>query len=85
MSFFSRLDRHSNLVAEMADTLGVDLVDASVSGMAPETTLRSAVLNCMGCGQTADCAEWLADHANGAGATPHYCRNKELLDRLSTL
>ena len=83
MSFFTKVDRHSALVGRMADTLGADMVGASVSGAVPETALRSAVYNCMSCDETEACEHWLEDHAEGAATTPDYCRNKALLERLA--
>ena len=83
MSFFTKVDRHSALVGRMADALGADLAGASASGAVPETALRSAVYNCMSCDEPEACEHWLEDSAAGSAATPDYCRNKALLERLA--
>ena len=82
MSLFSKIEKHAVLVGRMSDTLGVDLVGASMDGGAPETTLRTAIYGCMGCKETDACEEWLASHETASEA-PDYCRNKRLLDRLA--
>ena len=83
MALFSKFDRHADLVGRMADTLDVDLVEAAEAGQIGETALRSTVLACMGCEAPGACEGWLSDHSDGAAATPDYCRNKAMLDRLA--
>jgi len=82
MGLFSKIDRHSALANRMANTVGANLVEASTSGMAPETAVRTAIYSCMKCDQTDACEDWLDAHADGADHTPDYCRNKALLERL---
>jgi len=84
MRLLSRVERHSDLVGRMAETLGVDLLDAAQAGRIGEGALSSVVYNCMGCDQPQACEGWLAAHIQGADAAPAYCRNKALLDRLAS-
>ncbi len=83
MSIFQKFERHADLFGRMADTLGVDVVEAVGAGRVADTTLRSAVFSCMGCRETGACEHWLDAHSDGTHETPDYCRNKTLLDRLA--
>ena len=78
-----RFDKHADLVNRMADTLGVDLAEETLRGELPPQDLRATVLNCMGCREAGACETWLAEHPEGADATPGYCRNKERLEALA--
>ena len=82
MGLFKRIDRHAALVGRMADTLQIDLAKAAQTGVVPEQSLRSVVLNCTGCQETGACEGWLDAHESAA-ETPAYCRNKSLFDRLA--
>lgn len=84
MGLLTRLDRHADLVGRMADTLGVDLVEAAQRGDIGEGSLRNAVHTCMGCTQPGACESWLDAHSQGASETPDFCRNKAMLDRMAT-
>ena len=83
MSIFAKFDRHAGLMGRMADTLGVDLAAASLSGKLAPEEYRNAVIRCTGCTQPGACADWIAAHPNGARHAPDYCRNKERLERLA--
>ena len=78
-----RFDKHADLVNRMADTLGVDLAEETLRGELPPQDLRATVLNCMGCREAGACETWLAEHSEGADATPGSCRNKERLEALA--
>ncbi len=83
MSLFERYDRHAGLVSDMADTLGVDLAEMTMTGRLTPSDHRAAVFRCIGCTQPGACAEWTAAHTEGARHAPDYCRNKEQLERLA--
>ncbi len=83
MGLLSKIDRHAELVHRMAETLGIDLAAAAQRGEVTEEMLRSVVLTCTGCDHTGACEAWLDGHEDGAEATPDYCRNKAVLDRLA--
>jgi len=83
MGVLDRIDRHADLVDRMADTVGVNLVEAAQRGEIAEGTLRSAVFSCIGCTEPLACKDWLDAHPDGAHETPEYCRNKALFDRLT--
>ena len=83
MLWMNRFDKHAGLVNRMAETLGVDLAEEAQRGNLPPQDLRGVVLNCMGCREAGACESWLADHPEGADATPGYCRNKERLEALA--
>jgi hypothetical protein len=83
MKLFDKIDRHADLVSRMADTVGADLADAAMTGLVQPGEMRSAVMRCTACDEVEACEHWLADHADGAAATPDYCRNKAVLDRLA--
>ena len=76
-------DMHIQLVSRMSDTLGADLGAALAEGRVTGEEFRAAVFRCATCGQEDACADWLKAHAAGAGATPDYCRNADLMGRLA--
>jgi len=82
MGLVSKLDKHSDLVNRMAQTVHTDIPAALVSGRLTAQELRGAVMACTGCEGGADCPDWLASHSEGATDTPRYCRNHDLFARL---
>jgi len=82
MGLLKRLDHHSELMENMAQTLGVDLSDALTQGRLAPSGLRDAMLACVCCTGADECPGWLAKHADGADHAPGYCRNGALFDRL---
>ncbi|MFD1911448.1 DUF6455 family protein [Halodurantibacterium flavum] len=87
----TRLDRHATLVGRMAETTGIDMADALVTGRLSGPSLRGAVLRCCGCDKAEACQGWLDAQERGrqerqAGAAPatapDYCRNRDLMARL---
>ena len=84
MSGYSKIDRHADLVGEMARVRGVDIGDAMLDGKLSAEAYRNAVRRCTGCECPEACEVWLSEHSDGANATPEYCRNGYLLARLST-
>ncbi|AMY68436.1 DUF6455 family protein [Frigidibacter mobilis] len=78
------LNRHAALVSRMAETLGLDLTQATREGRLSADAWRDAVLACTGCADPGDCMIWLADrHEAGAEAPPDYCRNAGLMAELA--
>ena len=70
MGLTALVDRHSELVGRMTETLDIDLVAAAQSGAMPEEALRSVVYACTGCSQAGACGEWLDAHEGGADSAP---------------
>jgi hypothetical protein len=83
MSILAKFDRHAELMERMADTVGVDLAQLSMTGRLGPDDYRAAVFRCTGCTQPGACAEWIDGHPDGSSQTPDYCRNKAQLERLA--
>lgn len=83
MKHMDVMDRHSQLVGRMSDTLGADLGAALAEGQLTGEQYRAAVMRCSSCLHESACGAWLKDHAAGAEATPAYCRNSDLMHRLA--
>ncbi len=79
-----RVAKHAQLVNAMADKSGVDLPRALASGLVTGEGLRTAVVSCMGCTQTDECAQHLSQ-AEEAAAPPDFCRNRDVFLRLRAL
>ena len=82
MKLFDRIEKHSDLMHRMAQTVGADFGDAILSGQLTGHELRTAVLRCTCCDGADDCPGWMDAHPEGAAHAPGYCQNAELLDRL---
>ena len=80
MSILDRISDSTDLVAGMAERLGVDL-DAVVFRDPERGALRfrSLALRCSGCTNQEGCAELQRACAH-LDAAPEYCRNKAYLD-----
>lgn len=76
------LKKHAALMDRMATTLGVDLEEAALRGKLQFDEIADAVLSCTGCANPQECGHWLDHNSDGASATPSYCRNSDLLQRL---
>lgn len=83
MRFLERIDHHSALFARMAQTVRADLDKALGRGQLDGSQLRGAVLRCTTCSDVEACRGWLAAKSAGAVAPPEYCRNRQLLTRLT--
>ena len=84
MGYIDRIDRHANLVNRMADTVGADMGAALLEGRVTAEDLRGAVLRCTRCAHVETCVGWLGrNEAAGADATPEYCRNRQLMARVT--
>lgn len=83
MRFLTRIDAHADLMHRMADAVQADLTDALVKGRLSAPELRNAVMACTGCEGSDECRTWLEVHQDGAADTPSWCRNRDLLMRLS--
>lgn len=81
MSVSERFDHHAKLVADMADTLGVDLLETMQRGELDAEDLRAMVHKCCGCTQPEACKGWLAQ-AEGEEEAPYYCRNAETFAKM---
>ncbi|MCG7519360.1 DUF6455 family protein [Ruegeria sp. Ofav3-42] len=77
------LKRHAELVDNMATRVGVDLEDAAISGKVTIDEISEAVIRCSACSNPDHCEGLLAEPDHD-GKTPEYCKNKELLDRLTS-
>lgn len=75
------LRHHAILVDKMANTLGVDLQEAAISGGVSIDEITDAVLRCTDCPNPGHCQNFLAQ-SEAADRTPEYCRNQDLLKRL---
>lgn len=82
MSVSERFEHHAKLVAEMADTLGVDLIETMQRGNLDGEDLRQMVNKCTGCTSPCDCNDWLAAHKEGSDVAPDYCRNADTFAKL---
>lgn len=82
MPVFRTLDHHAELVARMAETLGVDLGQAILDRRIDGQGLRSAVVACCACEAADACPGWMDAQATPAPEAPDYCRNR---DRLAAL
>lgn len=79
------LKRHAALVDRMATALGLDLEEAALRGDLTPPDISDAVLSCTACSNPEHCETWLKEHGDGAPATPGYCRNIDMFDRLKAL
>lgn len=84
MGLAKRIDHHATLFHNMAETVHADLGDALVDGKIDGQGLRAAVFQCMTCDSAEECPKWMAAHADGAQSPPQYCRNRHLLQRLTS-
>jgi len=73
---------HAGLMEQMAETVGADLHEAVAEHRLSAADYRTAVIRCTTCEGAEECAQWMESHA-GAEAAPAYCRNGDLLERLS--
>jgi len=83
MGYFDRIDRHTDLLKRMAETVHADIGDALERGALRGDEIRSAVFTCMGCTGAAECPSWMDAHETGSDSAPSYCRNRSLLARLA--
>lgn len=81
MSNQSTFGRHADLMDRMATTVGVDLEEAVLRGLATPSELTDAVLSCTGCTNADHCEGWLGT-GESADTTPDYCRNRAFLEDL---
>jgi len=83
MALLEGLDRTSDLMMRMSDTLGVDLGEALLEGRLTGADLRSAAVRCSGCEAADVCGGWMAEQAGtNPEAAPGYCNNADLFARL---
>jgi hypothetical protein len=82
MSDDKKYDRHAGLVDRMAGTQGIDMDEAVQRGDLAPGELEQTIYTCLGCSQTEACERWLSLNAEGAEATPGYCRNEAVFKSL---
>lgn len=80
MGFFTKLDKHMDLMGGMAKRVGLDLSE-EMTNESVAAGYRGAVLRCATCREAGACAQWQAEHAH-ADQTPNYCRNAGWFDAL---
>jgi hypothetical protein len=73
---------HAGLMERMAERVGADLGDAVAEHRLSASDYRTAVIRCTTCDASDECGHWMDCHAHAEGA-PAYCRNRDLLERLS--
>ena len=83
MGLFNKLDKHSGLVSEMSDRVGVDWEEVLTTRPDLAVKYRSAVMKCTQCRDVGACQGWLKTH-HSAEHAPEYCENQDLLDELKT-
>ena len=76
------LKRHAALVDRMADTLGLDLEEAVLSGQMRFDSLSDAVLACTACSNPEGCERWLEMQTGRAPEAPGICRNTRMFEDL---
>ncbi|MEL6958529.1 MAG: DUF6455 family protein [Pseudomonadota bacterium] len=74
--------RHVLLVNGMAKAVGVDLSSASDDGALTQDAYADMVNRCRGCAAPGAC-ETLLRSPDGTDRTPSYCRNADILARLT--
>lgn len=84
MSGDKRYEQHSKLVDEMAEVLGVDLIEEAMAGRWTPEDMKGMVTRCLGCTDPQSCKGWLDQNKAGTDETPGYCRNKALLEAMRT-
>ncbi|MBY5974436.1 DUF6455 family protein [Pseudooceanicola marinus] len=82
MGFFSKLDKHADLMGGMADRVGLDMAEKMVDESVANG-YRAAIIRCATCREAGACAQWQAEHAT-AEHTPGYCRNAGWFEALAT-
>ena len=83
MGLAKRIDHHATLFHNMAETVHADLGEALMDGRIDGQGVRAAVFQCMTCDSAEECPKWMQAHADGAESAPEYCRNRQLLQRLT--
>ena len=73
---------HTDLLNQMAQTVGVDLPAAEENGELPHFPVRDMVFRCSNCADVGSCEKWLAQVDPANKKVPSYCRNKVILDGL---
>jgi len=79
------LKRHAALMDQMAQTVGVDLEDAVLSGRLAIDEISDAVLRCTKCASPDTCPAWMAGQSEPADRAPDYCGNRSMLQRLQSV
>ncbi|MDG1430029.1 MAG: DUF6455 family protein [Paracoccaceae bacterium] len=77
----SRFTRHARLVSEMADRIGLDLVEEMQRANVDNEDVRMMVHRCEGCTDPEACEKVLAQ-GRPLENPPEYCRNANEFSRL---
>jgi len=83
MGLFDKIDHRAEVMTRMADTLQVDFAAEILRDASTVNVYRQAVLRCAACPHEDKCTGWMQDHSQ-ADAAPDYCRNKDILESLSS-
>ena len=76
LAALNKEEYHGWLVERMAQVVGANIAEFYKAAPGGKERL---VVRCMGCQHSSACSAWLDKHAEGAAATPLYCRNSETL------
>ncbi|MDR9483864.1 MULTISPECIES: DUF6455 family protein [Sediminimonas] len=82
MKLFATLSRRADVMGQMARSLGVDFGERIAHDSESASEYRAAVFRCASCTHEVECLSWMNGHKDAKEA-PKYCKNKDLLDRLS--
>jgi hypothetical protein len=80
MGFIQKLSGAAGRMSRMLRLTGAAKGLASLE----EASFRSAQMRCLSCQDTEACEKFLAEAAPGS-PPPAYCKNKELIERLSAI
>ncbi|PSL21939.1 DUF6455 family protein [Shimia abyssi] len=75
--------RHAGLFDNAARKSGVDLQEAAIAGAIPVDCIGIGVTRCMACSKPDVCESWLQDAGGQDAGPPEFCRNRDMLRRLS--
>ena len=80
MSPEDRYTRHARLVSQMADKVGLDVIESMQRGELDSEDLRNMVHSCEGCTDPEACERMMASGVPVENP-PEYCRNSERLSQ----
>lgn len=83
MKILEKFSHRAEVMGQMAQTLGVDFGGRIACDHSAAAQYRGAVMRCASCTHEAECLSWMNGQKNAKEA-PKYCKNKDLLDSLSS-
>lgn len=81
MAVDDRYTKHAKLVSQMADKVGLDLLEIMQRGELDSEDLRMMVHRCEGCTSPEDCTQKLAS-GQITDTPPDYCRNANIFEAM---